>query len=96
MEVSGFHMEAGIAKQSSTHLLEDIEPHVLGPMRRNGREQKSLKLNIASTKIRVHTQSSRLGSFTVEIASTGEVVESRLESRLVIRPAQVVSIDAER
>ena len=79
-----------IRRQS--YLLQDFLPDIVGPMRSNRCEQKGLKFNITVNKVTVHACASCCCHFPIKVSCSCEVVKSGFESKLIVRPSQVVRL----
>lgn len=67
-----------------SNLVQNLEPDVFSPMRRNGRDHQSLEFNIAQDHVTVHSDTSRNCGLTVDVTSVGQVKESRFQGELEI------------
>jgi hypothetical protein len=68
----------------ATNLLQNLEPDVFSPVRRNGSNHQSLELNIAQDHVTVHSDTSRNRRLTVDVTSIRQVEESTFQGELEI------------
>ena len=80
-----------IQKEKGTDLLENLEPHVLSPVRSNGCQHQSLQLDVAQDDIAVHANASSTGSFTVSVTSSSEVIQTSLQRKLEVGAKKIMS-----
>lgn len=78
-------MDEKITQGLKTNLIENLAPDILGPVRSNWGEHKSLKLNVAKDNITMHTHACGSYRLTVGITCAREVIETRLQSKLEVR-----------
>lgn len=75
----------------ASDLLKNLEPHILSPVRGDGCQHQSLKLDVAQDSIAVHAKTGSGGSLTVGVTSSSEVIQARLQSKLEVGATENVS-----
>lgn len=70
----------------STCLLQNLPPDVIRPMRGEDTHHESLGLDIVPDTFAMHSNGCRVGSCSITIACRHQVVEARLQRRLVVGP----------
>ena len=66
------------------YLLQDFLPDIIGPMGGNRCEEERLQFDVTEHEVVVHADLSTSGSFTVEVSTTGEVVQGRFEGEFIV------------
>lgn len=75
----------------SFRLVKDFELDVFGLIRGNDYGKECLELNITEDEVFMHLDARGCVCFSVEVTSTGEVVETRLQGELVVGVLVVLS-----
>ena len=67
---------------------EDLEPHVLGPVGRDGGDDEGLQAGVGEDEGAGHRGGGGGAGFAVEVARGGEVVEGGFQGEFVVRAGQ--------
>lgn len=71
-------------EENKADLLENLEPNIFGPVRRDGCKHKGLQLDVTHYNVLVHTDTSSSRHLTVVVTGTGEVVKTGLQCKLEV------------
>lgn len=67
-------------------MIEDFLPDKVGPVGCYGGEQEGLELDVAGDEHAVHAHSCGCCGFPVEVSTAYEIIQGRLEGKLVVGP----------
>ena len=72
--------------------MQDFEPHVLGPVGRNGTDEEGLEFYVVKDQGTGKRGARGGAGFAIEVAGGLEVVQARFEGEFVVRALKMVSI----